>query len=324
MRRLDKAFTAFFRRIKTGAKPGYPRFKNADLFSSIEFPTHGDGVRLTGNKLRIQHVGTVRVCLHRPLPDNAEVRTLTVTREAGKWHLEVCVRLPDKDALQSSLPAVGLDVGIEHFVTTSDGEHVPNPRYLKTSLPELRRSQRALSRKKLCGKNRAKAKVRVRRLHARVRNQRSDHRHKTSLDLVRRYGYIAVESLNVEGMVRNRRLSRAISDVAWSAFIATLAHKAESAGAQVAKVPPQGTSQECSCCGKLVPKKLSERRHDCPFCGLSLQRDVNAARNILARAFALPGSGKWDVTVLKQGAVSQEAVCLADGVITSRGKPCMN
>ena len=311
MRRLDRAFTAFFRRLKTGGKPGYPRFKATDRFSSVEFPTHGDGIRLTGNRLRIQHVGIVKVCLHRLLPDDAQIRTLTVTRESDKWYLEACFKVPDMEPVLSNLPAVGLDVGIEHFLTTSDGKHIPNPGYLKSVLPELRRTQRSLSRKKKGGSNRAKVKHQVRKLHTRVKNLRSDHRHKTTLDLMRRYGYIAVESLNVKGMLGNRRMSRAISDVAWSAFIATLTHKAESAGATVVQVAPQGTSQECSGCGQIVQKKLSERWHNCPHCGLSLQRDVNAARNILARAFASPGSGEWDLTVLKQGTVSQEAVCFS-------------
>ena len=311
MRRLDKSFIAFFRRLKTGVKPGYPRFKGADQFNSIEFPTHGDGIRLTGNRLRIQHIGVLRVCLHRPLPEDAKIRTLTVTRDADHWYLEVCFKLPDQEVLPSTLPSVGLDLGIEHFLTTSDGEHSPNPGYLKSALPELRRTQRSLCRKKKGGKNRAKAKIKVRRLHTRVKNLRSDHRHKTTLDLIRRYGYIAVESLNVKGMLGNRRLSRAISDVAWSAFITTLTHKAESAGATVVQIPPQGTSQECSGCGQTVQKMLSERWHNCPHCGLSLQRDVNAARNILARAFASAGSAEWDVTVLNQGAVSQEAICFS-------------
>jgi putative transposase len=297
MRRLDKAFTAFFRRIKAGEKPGYPRFKPVDRFMSIEFPAHGDGIRLAGNRLRIQHVGLVKVCLHRPLPDGAEIKTLTVTRKADNWYLEVCFKVPEKELVQSTLPAVGLDIGIEHFLTTSDGEHLPNPVYLQCALPELRRSQRSLSRKKKGGENRAKAKVKVRKLHARVKNLRTDHRHKTSLDLIRRYGTIAVESLNEKGMLRNRRLSKAISDVAWSAFITTLTHKAESAGATVVQVAPRDTSQDCSC-GHTFPKKLSERWHDCRHCGLSLHRNVNAARNILARAFTSPGSGGWDLTGL--------------------------
>jgi putative transposase len=249
--------------------------------------------------------------------ENSEIRTLTITREADKWYLEVCFKLPDRATVSSTLSAVGLDLGIEHFLTTSDGEHVPNPGYLKSALPELRRVQRSLSRKKKGGKNRAKSKKKVRKLHARVRNLRIEHRHKTSQDLIHRYGYIAVESLNVKGMMRSRRLARAIGDVAWSAFITTLTHKAESAGAIVVQVPAQGTSQECSSCGQIVQKKLSERWHDCPHCGLSLHRDVNAARNILTRAFASAGSAEWDVTVLKQGAVSQEAACFILSAISN-------
>jgi putative transposase len=309
MRRLDKAFQAFFRRVKSGEKPGYPRFKGQDRFSSIAYPAHGDGIRFFGNRLRLQHVGTVRVNQHRPLPANVQIRTVTVTTDAGKWYVEVCCQLPDVAMERSDLPAVGLDVGIESFLTTSDGEFVPNPGYLKTGLPELRRVQRALSRKKKGGANRRKARKQVARLHTRVRNKRNDHRHKTALSLVRRFGFIAVESLNIQGMVRNRRLSRAISDVAWGGFVATLRHKAESAGVEVIEVNPAGTSQHCSGCGQLVPKKLSERQHHCPHCGLTLHRDVNAARNILARAFTASGSGAW-VSTEPLGSVTQEAVCL--------------
>jgi len=307
MRRLDKAFQAFFRRIKTGEKPGYPRFKPADRFDSIEFPAHGDGIRFHGQQLRVQHIGMLRVKFHRPLTEGAEIRTLTVTREAGKWHVEVCCQLPALEVEHSDLPAAGLDVGIESFLTTSDGHHVPNPGYLKAEIPELRRAQRSLSRKKKGGANRKKARANVSRLHARVRNKRRDHRHKEALSLTKRYGFIAVESLNIRGMVRNRRLSRAISDVAWGEFVTTLKHKAESAGALVVEVNPAGTSQECSGCGETVPKKLSERWHRCPYCGLVLHRDVNAARNILQRAFTAPGAGAW-VSTGSVDPVAQEAV----------------
>lgn len=309
MRRLDKAFQAFFRRVKAGENPGYPRFKGRDRFNSIEYPAHGDGIRFFGNRLRLQHVGTVRVNQHRPLPDAAHIRTVTVTTAAEKWFVEVCCLLPDVVVDRSDLPAVGLDVGLESFLTTSAGEFLPNPGYLKTELPQLRRAQRSLSRKKKGGANRRKARTQVARLHARVRNKRSEHRHKTALSLVRRFGFIAVESLNIRGMVRNRRLSRAISDVAWGGFVTTLRHKAESAGVELIEVNPAGTSQNCSGCAKAVPKKLSERRHLCPHCGLTLHRDVNAARNILARAFTAPGSGVWALTK-PLGSVVQEAVCL--------------
>ena len=301
---------SFFRRIKSGETPGYPRFKGADRFHSIEFPSHGDGIRFFGDRLRVQHVGMIRVKQHRPLPEGAEVRTLTLSREAEKWYVEVCCLLPESERTISTLPAVGIDVGIEHFLTTSDEEHLPNPAYLKDSLPALRRAQRALSRKAKGGSNRRKARKQVGRLHADVRNQRKDHRHKVALSLVCRYGIIAVESLTIRGMVRNRRLSRAISDVAWGSFIATLKHKAESAGARVIEVNPAGTSQLCSGCGALVPKKLSAHRHRCPHCGLVLHRDVNAARNILRRALTSPGAGEWGVTGSLES-VPQEAVCFS-------------
>lgn len=310
MRRLDKAFQAFFRRVRAGDAPGYPRFKGKDRFESIEFPSHGDGIRFLGPKLRIQHVGMVRVKQHRPIPENAEIRTVTVTREADTWFVEVCCLLPESIVAKSILPAIGLDVGIEHFLTTSDGVHVPNPGYLKKELPALRRAQRSLSRKAKGGSNRKKARKKVNRLHVRVKNKRSDHRHKLCLWLVQRYGLIAVESLNIRGMVRNQQLSRAISDVAWGGFVTTPKHKAESAGAEVLEVNPAGTSQLCSDCGKPVPKELSVRRHDCPHCGVSLHRDVNAARNILERAFAAPGAGAWVLTGSLEP-VTQEAVCFS-------------
>ena len=182
------------------------------------------------------------------------------------------------------LPAVGIDVGLEAFLTTSDGKRIENPRYQKAELPKLRRLQRATSRKKKGGRNRKKASHRVRVLHARVRNLRHEHHHQTALFLIRLYGLIGVESLSVANMLKNHSLARAISDADWAGFVNVLRCKAERAGAEVVAVNPRGTSQECSGCGVVVPKKLAERWHTCPHCGLSLHRDENAARNILARA----------------------------------------
>lgn len=282
MRRLDKAFQNFFRRIKQGdGKPGYPRFKGRDHFASIEFPAHGDGIRLTGDRLRVQHVGTIRVKLHRRV--EGKIKTLTLKREGGKWYVIVSCDLGEMPIPLSVLPPVGIDVGLESFLTTSEGEQEPNPRYLKNELPELRRRQRAHCRKKRGGSNRRKARKRVAKLHARVRNLRREHHHKTALNLVRRYGLIAVERLNIQGMLGNNRLARAISDAGWSGFLSILRAKAESAGCVVVEVDPRGTSQECSGCGTEVRKDLSVRNHVCPHCGLSLQRDHNAALNILAR-----------------------------------------
>lgn len=281
MRRLDKSFQAFFRRIKTGAKPGYPRFKGRDFFDSVEFPSHGDGIRLTANRLRVQHVGIIRVCLHRPV--EGTIKTLSLKREAGKWYLIVSCDLGDVVIAPSVNPSIGIDVGLNSFLVTSNGEHVANPRFLKAELPELRRRQRSLSRKKKLGSNGRKAIKKVQKLHAKVKNVRREFHFKTSNELIRRYGMIAMESLNIKGMVKNRRLARSISDVAWASFQSILRHKAESAGVTVIGVNPKNTSQICSSCGQIVEKSLSVRIHNCPHCGLVLNRDHNAARNILAR-----------------------------------------
>lgn len=286
MRRLDRAFAAFFRRIKEGQpKPGYPRFKAQGRFESIEFPAYGDGIKLLSTgKLRVQYVGAMRLKRHRDIA--GEIKTVSLKMEADKWYAVFSCDLGEVQVPANENPAVGIDVGIESFLTTSDGEHVSNPKYMRSELPALRRAGRSVSRKKRGGKNRKKAVQRLRKCHAKVCNLRHDHRHKTSVNLCRRYGLIAVEDLNIRGMLKNRRLSRAIADAAWGGFIATLKHKAESAGVSVVEVSARGTSQECSRCGAVVLKKLSERVHRCPHCGLVLHRDINAARVILARALA--------------------------------------
>jgi putative transposase len=304
MRRLDKAFANFFRRLKAKETPGYPRFRGRDRYDSIEFPAHGDGIRLTGNRLRVQHVGTIRVKLHRPI--EGKVKTVTLKREADKWYVVVSCDLDDVTVPPSVNPPVGIDLGLKWFLSKSDGtEPEPNPRYLKTALPELRRRGRAVARKRKGGKNRRKAVKELARVHVRVKNLRIEHHHQVALKLVRRYGLIAVESLNIRGMLRSDRLARAISDVAWGNFLLTLKSKAESAGVSVVEVDARGTTQQCSDCGMTVPKVLSVRRHNCPHCGLSLDRDENAARNILARGLPArirPAGGKG------QPAFSREAV----------------
>jgi putative transposase len=283
MRRLDRTFQAFFCRVKAGEKPGYPRFKGRDRFDSIEFPAYRDGIRLIGNRLRVQHVGTIRVKLHRPV--EGKIKTATLKREAGKWYVIFCCELPDVPIKDEGKPAVGIDVGLESFLTTSDGEREANPRYLKESLPGLRRAGRSVSRKKLRGSNRRKSVRKLAKIHARVRNLRREHHHKVALKLVRRHGLIAAESLNVRGMLRNGRLSQAIADAGWSGFLLTLRHKAESAGVAFVEVDPKGTSQQCVC-GQEIRKSLSERWHSCPACGLSAHRDHVSARVILARGLA--------------------------------------
>jgi putative transposase len=293
MRRLDKAYRAFFRRARSGERPGYPRFKGRDRFDSIEFPAYGDGIRLLGSRLRVQQVGTVRVKLHRPV--EGKVKTATLKREAGRWYVVLSCELPDVPLREDGKPAVGIDVGLESFLTTSEGGREPNPRYLKSALPDLRRASRAVARKRKGSRNRTKAVCRLQKLHARVRHLRREHHYQVACRLVLAYGLIAVERLNIRGMFGSRRLSRAISDAGWSGFLSVLKHKAESAGARFVEVDPRGTSQECSGCGHEVRKDLAARKHVCPHCGLSLHRDHNAARNILVRGLARTGPAEVNV-----------------------------
>jgi putative transposase len=286
LRRLDKSFKAFFRRVKRGEKPGYPRFKGQGYFKSVEFPAYGDGVKLVDGKLRIQAVGLVKVKMHREI--KGEIKTVRIKSEGGRWYGIFSCDLGDVEVKPSNKPPAGVDVGLEHFLTTSDGDYIKNPRFLKTELPRLRRQQRSVSRKRKGGRNRRKEIERLARTHARIANLRGEHHHKVALKLVRRYGLVAVEDLNILGMSKNHRLARAIQDVAWGRFLSTLEHKAESAGARFVRVNAKNTSQECSGCGRIVRKELSERWHKCPYCGLSLQRDHNSALVILSRALKTP------------------------------------
>lgn len=305
LRRLDRSFQNFFRRVKAAEKPGYPRFKAQDRFESIEFPSYGDGIRLIGDRLRVQHVGTIRICLHRRL--EGKIKTLTLKQEADKWYVIVVCEMPDYPALANINPPIGIDLGLGKFLATSDGEIVANPRFLKVALPALQRTSRAVSRKKLRGANRRKAVKTLRRAHARIANLRREHAHRVSNSFIARYGLIAIERLNIQGMVRNSRLSRAISDVGWSGFIAILKSKAARAAIEIREIDPKGTNQTCVC-GASVPKTLRDRIHICPECGLTGDRDVVSAQVILQRALATaPGMGALSVIPAIAG-LDKEAV----------------
>lgn len=284
--RVERAFDGFFRRLINGEAPGYPRFKSRGRYKFITFTEFGDGkgASIQDGKLKLSKVGLVKIRLHREIPGT--VKTVIIKRSAtGEWHAIFAVEVEVSPAARPG-PAVGLDVGLEKFAVLSDGNTVENPRYLRKTEKKLKRAQRELSRKQKGSRDREKARLRLAKAHARVRNRR-DFLHKESRRLVNAYRLIAVEELKVKGMVKNRRLAKSISDAGWSEFLAMLCYKAEEAGSKVVKVNSSGTSQECSRCGMPVSKPLSVRVHECPYCGLVLDRDMNAARNILARALAL-------------------------------------
>ena len=285
LRKLDKSFQAFFRRIKQGQKPGYPRFKGQDRFNSVVFIL-SDGAGIKDERLYIQHVGHIKVKWHREL--RGTIKSITIKQSAGNWYVTFCCEVPKPHPLPVTGRITGIDVGIESFVTTSEGQQVQTCQPLKKNLKHLRRLQRALSRKKRGSNSRTKAKHQVVKLYEHVSNTRRDIHHKTARQLVNQFDKIAVEDLDIKGMLNTSYMSRMISDSGWGNFLNILTYKAEEAGRLVVKVDPRGTSQQCSQCGTIVQKALSCRKHNCTTCGLVLHRDHNAALNILNRAFKSP------------------------------------
>jgi putative transposase len=278
LRRLDWAFAAYFRRVKAGVKPGYPRFRSVRRYDSV---TWASGWAFRNGRLALQGVGQVKVKWHRPLPASAVVRTVTVRRVAERWYACFSLRVSRSSrVLATPRPAVGLDLGIQHFATLSTGEHVPGPRAYRAAMRQLRVAQRRVSHRQKGSHRRRKARLLLVRQHERIRNLRHDQSHKLTRRLVADFGLIAVENLNVGGLARGP-LAKDVTDQGWAAFLTMLEYKAAEAGTRLIRVPPRGTSQTCSGCGVFVPKLLSERIHRCPDCGLVIDRDTNAARNIL-------------------------------------------
>jgi len=290
LRRVDKAFKAFFDRVRKGRTPGYPRFRSVSRFDSITFPSYGDGCKLLDDgKLRLQGVGALKIKLHRPI--EGEIKTVTVKREVGKWYVIFSVECEARP-LPASTEATGIDVGLTAFATLADGTEIENPRYYKEAQAGLRRAQRRVARRKRGGSNRKKAVRELQRAHAHVRNQRENFAHKVSRTLVVLFGLIVIENLNVKGLAAGM-LAKSVNDAGWSSFIAKLTYKAEEAGRALLKVNPRGTSQRCVC-GAPNPKTLSQRWHQCESCGLSVPRDHASALEILRLGLSLLG-GTWPV-----------------------------
>ena len=284
LKRLDRAFQGFFSRVKRGEKAGYPRFRGRGWWDSFTFPQVwregnwvGPGKPLGNGKVKIPGVGHVRMKQHRPL--EGVPKTFTVKRSAGCWYaVYACDVLPQP--LPPSERAVGIDLGLSHFVATSEGETFAPPKAYRQAEARLKRTQRALSRKRKGSHRRRKLKMRLARQHRKVAHQRKDFHHKLARHLVNRYGTIVHEDLNTSGLARSR-LSKSVLDAGWSSFISILSAKAASAGRRVVAVKPHYTSQICPQCGSIQKKELSERVHACE-CGCVLDRDVAAAKVILA------------------------------------------
>lgn len=279
LQRLDKTFQLFF---KNGF--GFPRFKSKDRYKS--FTLKQTSWKLEGRYLYLKNIGRFKLFLSRPIQGN--IKTVTIKQSStGKWFIIFsCNDIPDR-LLPTNDVQIGIDVGIKRFLVDSDGTPVENPQYFRKSEKLLRRRQRSLSRKKRGSNRRKKARLLVARIHEKIVNQRDDFCHKTANNLLEKAGTIYIEALNIKGMVKNKHLSKSISDSSWGKFFNMLTWKAEGAARKVIKVFARNTSQLCSGCGRMVPKSLSVRVHRCSHCGLVLDRDYNAAINILRAGQAL-------------------------------------
>ena len=283
--RVDLAFKDFFRRLKqrakTGEKAGFPRYKGQNRYDSITYPQFANGCRLDNKGLRLGKIGCIRVVQHRPL--GGVPKSCTITRTAtGKWFVSISCDIGETKNKSCHDKPVGIDVGLEKFAMLSDKTKVSNPRFLRKEEKALAKAQRKWDKvKKVSSQKRERARKIVARVHERIRNKRHNFAHQESRKIVNEYDFIVAEKLDAQKMKKNRRLSKSISDAAWSLFRHCLEYKAEEAGIGYKAVDPKYTSQDCSACGHREKKKLSQRVHHCKQCGYKTDRDHNAAINIL-------------------------------------------
>ncbi len=285
--RVDWAFKGFFRRLKerakTGEKAGFPRYKGQNRYDSITYPQFANGCRLDNKGLRLGSIGCIRIVQHRPL--EGMPKSCTVTRTAtGKWFASISCDIGDISKKADAGSAVGIDVGLNSFAVTSDGDKIANQRFFRKEEKSLAKAQRkwdAVKKRPKTDPTREKRRKVIARVHERICNKRHNFAHQESRKMVNRHNFIAVEKLDVQEMQKNRRLAKSIADVAWSLFRHCLKYKAEEAGIGFKAVPPEYTSQDCSACGHREKKTLSQRVHHCKACGYKTDRDHNAAINIL-------------------------------------------
>jgi len=276
--RLDKAFQAFFRKCKAGENPGFPRFRGVHRYNSFCYPQ--SGFTLVGNEIKLSKIGKIRVKMHRPI--EGEIKTCTLKKTAsGHWDVFLSCEVEVKPQ-PCQEEAIGIDVGLAHFATLSNGKKIENPRFFIEGEKALAKAQRALSKlKKGTPERRKKGKV-VAKLHENIRNRRKDFCHKESKKIIEQYQYICVEDLNIKKMVEGSHFAKSITDASWNQFRQFLTYKAAEAGRKLGLVNPAYTTQDCSQCGFREAKLLSDREHSCAQCGYKASRDLNAAQNILA------------------------------------------
>lgn len=310
LRHLDRAYAAFF-----GKRSRFPRFKQKRFGGAATYTRKAFSLRGTRLKLaKMAHPLDVR--WSRSLPDSAKPSSVTVTLDAsGRWHVSILCE-DSVSPLPASESTIGVDVGLNHLATLSTGEKVTNPKHDAKELARKRRLSRSLSRKQKGSNNSAKARRRLARLHARVADRRKDYLHKLSTRLVRENQTIAVEDLNIVGMVKNRSLARAISDAGWSTLVSLLEYKCRWYGRELVKVNRfYPSTKTCSSCGaKAECLPLSVREWRCDACGVVHDRDVNAALNLMAAGHAAAACGpgvSHRISDSMQLGLKQETPCVS-------------
>jgi putative transposase len=295
--RLKRAFDGFFRRIEQGQDPGFPRFQGRNRYNSFTYP-QASGFSLThDNRACLSKIGSIKLKVHRLIEGTP--KTCTIKYEAGRWYAVFTCEVAQPEPLPQVQSEVGIDLGITHFAALSDGTFIESPHYYHKAQKKLEKLQRALFRKKRGSHRRVKAVSRVAKAHRKIANQRRDFHHKQAKRLLQEHQTIVFEELEITNVSKRARpkqdengtylpngaaaksgLNKSILDAGWGQFQQIVSHKAACAGRTVLKVSPRYTSQVCSQCGTVKKKDLSERWHSCE-CGAELDRDTNAAINIL-------------------------------------------
>jgi putative transposase len=301
--RLDKAWKRWLVPDKNGKRGGRPRFKKRGDISSFTFPRVNPpkaGAHLIGNILKLSKIGEIEVILHRPIPDGFEIKQATILSKADGWYCNFSLEdktVPDALSIDEITTATGIDVGLEKFLTTADGQSIEVPQYYRKAQSVLARQQRKLARKIKGSKNYQKQANKVARLHLHVARQRKEFHYQVAHWLVKSYDLIVFENLNIKGLARTR-LAKSILDVAWGAFLQIMQAVAVRRGKHTKGIDPRGTSINCSSCGERVEKTLAVRVHICS-CGLVIDRDWNSALNLLklgSVGLPIPGCGGLDIS----------------------------
>ncbi|KAB2947263.1 MAG: transposase [Candidatus Methanoperedens nitroreducens] len=282
LKRVDTSFKNFFNGF------GYPRFQGRGRYNSFTYPQAG--FRIEDGRIKLSKIGAIKIIQHREI--EGKIKTCTIKKDIDQWYVMLSTEIEKPILPVETKQSIGIDVGLSSLLTMSNGSQIEPPEFLRSSEKKMAKEQIRLSRKKKGSHNRKKQGKIVARTHRTIRNQRKDFAHKTSRKLVDTYDKIVFEDLQVKNMMQNHHLAKSISDAGWYQLIQLTNYKAEYAGKIVEQVNARNTSQNCSQCGNPVPKKLSVRMHSCPFCGLVMDRDHNAAINILSRSKNTAGTAE--------------------------------